>query len=121
MSGLFACIIITIANLIFNTIFRSITRFNPSQIVNVTSIIFVSILLSVVAGIFYYLLVPYAKKSTVLFSVLFIVLTVFVTYVAFTVTRSNDIIVSSQFHWLCRNSDNNRVYQLFLNTLYGHP
>lgn len=100
MAGLFAGIIITIANLIFNFIYRSVTGFNPSQIVNVTSIIFVSLILSVLAGILYYLVVPYAKKSKFLFIVLFFVLTVIVTYVAFNVTRSSDATVSSQFHGL---------------------
>lgn len=101
MAGLFAGIIITIANLIFNFIYRGVTRFNPSEIVNVTSIIFVSLILSVLAGILYYLIVPYAGKSKYLFIILFFVLTVIVTYVAFNVTRSSsDANVTSQFHGL---------------------
>lgn len=100
MAGLFAGIIIAIANLIFNFIYRSATSFNPSQIVNVSSIIFLSLILSVLAGILYYVIVPFAKKSKVLFIVLFFVLTVIVTYVAFNVNRSSDATVSSQFHGL---------------------
>lgn len=100
MAGLFAGIILTIANLIFNYIYRSVTSFNPSQIVNVTSIIFVSLILSVLAGILYYLVVPYAHKSRFLFIILFAVLTVIVTYGAFNVTRSSDANVSAQFHGL---------------------
>lgn len=100
MSGLFAGIIVTLANLIFNFIYRGITRFNPSWLVNVTSIIFVSLLLSLVAGILYYLIVPYAKKRTILYIVLFIALTVYVTYLAFNVQRSSDPQVTSQFHGL---------------------
>jgi hypothetical protein len=100
MAGLFAGIVVTVANLIFNFIYRGATRFNPSQIVNVTSIIFVSLILSVLAGIIYYLIVPYAHKSKFLFIILFFVLTVIVTYVAFNVTRSSNITVTSQFHGL---------------------
>jgi hypothetical protein len=100
MAGLFSGIVVTIANLIFNYIYRSITRFNPSQIVNVTSIIFVSIILSVLAGILYYLIVPYGQKSKFVFIILFFVLAVIVTYLAFNVTRSSDVNVSSQFHGL---------------------
>lgn len=100
MAGLFAGIIITLANLIFNFIYRGITRFNPSEMVNVTSIIFVSLILSMVAGILYYLIVPYANKSKMIFIVLFILLTVVVTYVAFHVSRSSNPNVSAQFHGL---------------------
>ena len=100
MAGLFAGIVLTIANLIFNFIYRSVTGFNPSQIVNVTSIIFVSLILSVLAGILYYLIVPYAHKSRFMFIILFIVLTIIVTYIAFNVTRSSDVSVSTQFHGL---------------------
>ena len=100
MAGLFAGIIVTLANLIFNFIYRGITRFNPSEMVNVTSIIFVSLILSMVAGILYYLIVPYANKNAAIFIALFIVLTVVVTYVAFHVSRSTNPNVSAQFHGL---------------------
>lgn len=100
MSGLFGGIVVTLVNLIYNFIYRGITRFNPSQFVNVTTIIFVSLLLSIVAGILYYVIVPYGKKSKTLYITLFILLTVFVTYTAFTVQRSNDANVTSQFHGL---------------------
>jgi len=100
MAGLFAGIIITLANLIFNFIYRGITRFNPSEMVNVTSIIFVSLILSMVAGILYYLIVPYANKNQVIFIALFILLTIALTYVAFHVSRSSNPNVSSQFHGL---------------------
>jgi len=100
MSGLFAGIVITIANLAYNFLYRDLTSFNPSFFVNVTTIIFISIILSVIAGIMYYLIVPYAKKSKILYIFLFVVLTTFVTYLAFTVHRSIDLKVSAQFHGL---------------------
>jgi len=100
MAGLFVGITVTLANLIFNFIYRGITRFNPSQLINVTSIIFVSLLLSLVAGILYYVIVPYARKSKTVFISVFIVATALVTYAAFLVQRSNDANVSAQFHGL---------------------
>jgi len=100
MAGLFAGIVITIVNLIYNSIYRGVTKFNPSQIVNVTSIIFVSLIVSVLAGILYYLIVWYAHKTRFLYIVLLFILTVIFTYVAFNVTRSSNAIVSSQFHIL---------------------
>jgi len=100
MAGLFGGIVVTLANLVYNFIYRGVTRFNPSELVNVTSIIFISILLSIVAGILYYLIVPYAHKSKLIYIALFIALTIFVTYTAFSVDRSSDLHVSAQFHGL---------------------
>jgi hypothetical protein len=100
MGGLFAGIVITVVNLGYNFLYRDLTSFNPSYFVNVTSIIFISIVFSVLAGIMYYLIVPYAKKSNVLFIFIFIVLTALLTYVAFTVHRSVDLKVSTQFQGL---------------------
>lgn len=100
MAGLFAGIVATLVNLVFDFFYREVTQFNPSQVVNVASIIFASILFSIVAGLLYYFIVPYANKSRLLFVILFIALTVFFTYLAFTVHRSDDAKVSSQFHGL---------------------
>ncbi len=100
MAGLFAGIVITLANLIFNFIYRAITRFNPSEMVNVTSIIFVSLIFSILAGILYYLIVPYANKNKIVFISVFILLTVALTFVAFHVSRSSNPNVSAQFHGL---------------------
>ena len=100
MSGLFTGMIITTLNLVYNFIYRDVTNFSPSSFVNVTSIIFVSILVSLVAGLIYFFIVAYAKKTSILYNLLFLVLTAFVTYVAFTVHRSADARVSDQFHGL---------------------
>jgi FtsH-binding integral membrane protein len=100
MAGLFGGIIVTLANLAYNFVYRGVTRFNPSEIINVTSIIFISLLLSLIAGILYYVIVPYAHKSKLVYMILFAVLTVVVTYVAFTVQRSSNPNVSAQFHGL---------------------
>lgn len=100
MAGLFAGIVITISTLIFNFIYRGITKFNPSEIVNVTSVIFFSLILSMVAALLYFAIVTVAGKSKILYIVIFIALTAFVTYTAFSATRSNDAHVSSLFQGL---------------------
>ena len=71
-----------------------------SMFIYFSSMYFVSILLSIVAGILYYLIVPYGKRKTAFYVALFIILTAYVTYIAFTVQRSDNAIISSQFHGL---------------------
>jgi FtsH-binding integral membrane protein len=100
MAGLFGGIIVTIANLMYNFIYRGVTRFNPSEVINVTSIIFVSLILSMVAGIIYYMIVSYAHKSKMIYIALFIVLTVVVVYGGFSIQRSTNPNVTAHFHWL---------------------
>jgi hypothetical protein len=100
LSGLFAGIIATFTNLIFNFAFRGITQFNPSSIINVSSIIIISVLLVTVAGVIFYLFHHYLKNGNILFRAFFIVLTAIAVYYAMQVQRSNDATVSKQFQEL---------------------
>jgi hypothetical protein len=100
LSGLFAGIFATFANLIYNFIFRDITQFNPSSIVNVSSIIIISVLLVTIAGVIFYLFHHYIKGGNLLFRAFFLVLTAISVYYAMQVQRSNDATVSKQFQEL---------------------
>ena len=100
LSGLFARIFATFANLIFNFIFRDITQFNPSSIINVSSIIIMSVLLVTVAGVIFYFFHHYIKGGGILFRVFFVALTAISIYYTMQVQRSNDATVSKQFQEL---------------------
>ncbi len=100
LSGLFAGIFATFANLIYNFIFRDITQFNPSAIINVSSIIIISVLLVTIAGVIFYLFHHYIKGGGILFRVFFVVLTAIAVYYAMQVQRSSDALVTKQFQEL---------------------
>lgn len=99
LSGLFAGIFATFANLIFNFVFRDITQFNPSSIINVSSLIIISVLLVTIAGIIFYFF-NHIKGGGILFRVFFIALTAAAVYYAMQVQRSSDATVSKQFQEL---------------------
>jgi len=100
LSGLFAGIVATCANLLFNMIFRGITQFNPSAIINVSSIIMGSVLVLTIAGLLFYFFQHYIKGGSLLFRIFFLLLTAIAIYFSVQVQRSTDATVSKQFEEL---------------------
>jgi len=100
LSGLFAGIMATCASLLFNMIFRGITQFNPSAIINVSSIIIGSVLILTIAGVLFYFFHHYIKKGSMLFSLFFLLVTAVAIYLSMQVQRSTDATVSKQFEEL---------------------
>ncbi len=100
LAGLFAGIFATFTNLIFNFGYRAITEYNPSELINVSSIIMCSIVIVTIAGIIFYFLHHHVKGGAILFRVIFIILTAISVYYAMQVQRSEDAIVSKQFQEL---------------------
>jgi hypothetical protein len=100
-AGLFVGILATLINLAYNYAFRGITNFSLSTIVNVSSLIFGSVLLPVVAGVIFYFINLITKKgSSVIFTLLFGVLTVIVIVKALSIQRSPNPQESIEFRWL---------------------
>ena len=78
-AGLFSGFLLTLFNLIYDFVYRGITEYSYSQIINVSSIIFLSVLLLVVAGFIYFLLTKYVKKGDLIYSAIFIIATILLT------------------------------------------
>ena len=97
LSGLFAGIFATFANLVFNFIFRYVTQFNPSAIINVSSIIIVSVLIVTIAGIIFYFFNHYIKGGSTIFKIFFFALAAMAVYYSMQAPRSNDALVTKQF------------------------
>jgi hypothetical protein len=77
-AGLFSGFLLAIVNLIYDFIYREITQYAYSQIINVSSIIFLSVLLLIVAGLIYFFCVKFIKRGELLYSLLFIIATILV-------------------------------------------
>jgi hypothetical protein len=77
-AGLFSGFVLTIVNLIYDFIYRDITQYAYSQIINVSSIIFMSMLLLVIAGFIYFFLVKFIKHGELLYLLFFIAATAIV-------------------------------------------
>jgi len=97
LSGLFAGIFATLVNLVYNFIFRGITQFNPSAIINVSSIIIVSVLVVTIAGILFYFFNHHIKGGGIIFRIFFFMLTVLAVYYSMQAPRSSDALVTKQF------------------------
>ncbi len=100
MTGLFTGIIATLLNLVYNYVYRSVTNLNPSEIINVSSLIFISVSVLLIAGFIYFLFVKYLKQGKIFYIILFLILTVLSIVVAFAFQRSSDPQISSQFRGL---------------------
>lgn len=75
LAGTFTGFVATIVNLVYHFIYRYATNFSPSNFINVSSIIFGTMIVTVIAGFIYYFLGE-RKSSTMIFLVIMAVLTI---------------------------------------------
>jgi hypothetical protein len=101
MTGLFIGISDTIICLLYNLLYRDGGHgFFSSDLINVSSIIFGTNILFVVIGVIFFAFSKGAIKGEVVFSILFIVLTIIGAIAAAHVQRSADPAMNSRFHGL---------------------
>jgi hypothetical protein len=100
LAGVFAGIIATLSNLLYDYVVRKITQFAPSQIINVATIIFATMLLLSVSGLIYYWASQFIKKGEVVYVVVFAVLTAVCVWLGLHATRSSDPKVTASFRIL---------------------
>lgn len=101
LAGLATGIIATVLNLIYNFICRGITKLSLSfSVINVSTIIFATVLLCIIAGLVYYFIVLYLKKSIKIYEGLFIVITITAILLGMSYHRSTDLNISRQFEVL---------------------
>ena len=99
LTGVFAGIVATLINLAYDFFFRYYAKLYPSEIINVSSIIFGSMLLCTIAGIIYFFL-SNIKHGDIVYIVLFCALTVISFIACMHVQRSSDANVSEAFRGL---------------------
>ena len=100
LTGVFAGIIATLINLAYDFFFRYYAKLYPSEFINVSSIIFGSMLLCTIAGIIYFMLSKFIKHGDILYIVLFCALTVISFIASMHVQRSANADVSEAFRGL---------------------
>jgi|SRR6476469_1850865 len=100
LAALFTGIIATLADEAYNLFYRLVTGFVPSEIINVSSLLFGTLLFFMVSGIIYYFLSLFIKKSATVFAVLFLLITALGFLFALQTHRSVDPHVTTQFRGL---------------------
>ena len=83
LAALFSGLIATCIGLLYDVAYRGITQYNPSFIINVPSIIFGTLVTSLVAGVLFYLCITYIKGGIQVFRLLFLILCAALAVVAF--------------------------------------
>ena len=99
MTGLFIGIIDTVICLFFNVFYRSYTGYFPSELINVSSLIFMINLLQTIVGIVYFLFLRTFKKD-IAYLAFILLLTAFLAWKSSTAMPFDDAHVNQGFHGL---------------------
>jgi hypothetical protein len=100
LSGLLAGIVAAVANTVFVIIYRSITAFYEFSGLDITVIIFGSILLSITCGLLFYFLVHYLKRGLTFYRLIVLIVTVLIVLLGIIVRRSVIGEVPNEFKFL---------------------
>lgn len=100
LAGVFAGIAAVIIGLIYNFIFRTSTGFSLSDLINVSTMIFILISALTVAGLVYYVFHHYFKQGNVIYILFSMLFTAVAVYLAMQVNRAADPVETHQFRYL---------------------
>lgn len=100
LTSVFAGIIATLVCLFYDVLFRESTHFNLNPLINVSTLIFAVNLIFLVIGVLYYAFKKMFNRGDLIFSIVFIVLTLFCAWRAEVAQRSADKVLNSEFHTL---------------------
>lgn len=99
LTGVFAGIVATLVNLTYDFFYRDFVKFYPSDFINVSSIIFATMLIFTIAGIIYFFLNK-VKYGNIMYIVIFFVLTAICFYGSLHVIRSSNPMETQEFRGL---------------------
>ena len=75
LAGLFSGLIATVSNLVFTITYRSITKFYEFNAIDITTIVFGTILLSLACGAMFYFFVHYLNKGIFFYRIMVLIVT----------------------------------------------
>lgn len=99
-AGVFSGIIATVATLTFNFFYRQSTDFNESMIINVSSLIFGSLIILELCALVYLALRSFMKNPTMLYLIIMIAIIALSIYGASSIVRSDDPVEAAHFRGL---------------------
>ncbi len=83
LAALFSGLMAICATLLYNIAYRVITRYNPSYIINISSIIFGTLIACMFAGVIFYFFKKYIRGGVYLFRLVFLALCIALAVAAF--------------------------------------
>jgi len=90
----------TIVCLFFNIFYRDATGYQPSDYINVSSLIFGVNLVFVVVGLIYFAFLRLFKRADLIFEILFAIITIACIWLASRATIAHNNLLSSEFRTL---------------------
>ena len=100
MTGLFVGIIDTVICLAYNIFYRDLTGYVPSELINVSSLIFGVNLILLIIGMIYFLFKKASRSGDVIFAVFFLAVTLFLAWKTEMIQRFADTQVNHEFRGL---------------------
>jgi hypothetical protein len=100
LTGVFVGFAATVICLVYNVVYRDSTGFEPSAMINVSSLIFAVNILFTIIGLIYYLFIKAFRKGSIIFIAVFALFTVWLLWKTAGVQRSDDYTVTVQFRGL---------------------
>lgn len=100
LTAVFTGIVATVLCLIYNIFFRYSSGFQPSDFINVSSLIFAVNLLFLVIGVIFYGFLKLSKRGDLIFMIVFLALTVLLSFMAAGTHRWDAPQLNTEFHEL---------------------
>ena len=100
LTGLFIGVIDTLICLSYNIGYRNLTGYTPSALINVSSLIFGVNLVLLFIGMLYYVFIQLFGKKDVVFIAVFVLLTLFLVWKAYTGHRFDDYVLNKEWKGL---------------------
>jgi uncharacterized protein YacL len=100
LAGLFSGIVATVSNLVFTVAYRSITQFYEFNAIDITTIVFGTILLSLACGVMFYFFVHYLNKGIAFYRIMVLVVTIVIVYLGITLRYTIQDVIPNEFRVL---------------------
>jgi hypothetical protein len=97
MASLLAGIIATVLNIFYDVIYRNFTDFPLHDLINVSTLIFATLIALAIAGVVFAILDRYTSHSQVIYIIIFVVLTLLCIRWVLHVHRSDDPALNTEF------------------------
>lgn len=100
LAGLFSGLVATISNLAFTIIYRSITQFYEFNAIDITTIVFGTILLSLACGAMFYFFVHFLNKGIMFYRIMVVLVTVGIVILGINLRYMVQDVIPNQFRVL---------------------
>lgn len=100
LAGLFSGLVATVSNLAFTIIYRSITQFYEFNAIDITTIVFGTILLSLACGAMFYFFVHYLNKGIMFYRIMVVIVTIGIVIIGINLRYMVQDVIPAEFRVL---------------------